>query len=85
MMRLVPALGRPAAHRLLYEAAQQAQTDGTHLLAAVESHPLAQGRNLTGTLADALDPGSYVGQSATIAAETAQRLIRKWQRVPSCG
>jgi adenylosuccinate lyase/3-carboxy-cis,cis-muconate cycloisomerase len=74
MMRLTGLMGRHEAHRLLYEAAQRAQSDGVPFITAIAEHPRFTGRELPPDLASALDASAYVGESAPITAETIARV-----------
>jgi 3-carboxy-cis,cis-muconate cycloisomerase len=65
MMRLSAQLGRHEAHRVLYEAAQMAQTEGMDLIDALRRHPhFAHG--VPAELTQALDTAAYVGESGSL-------------------
>lgn len=74
MMRLTATMGRHEAHRILYDAAQRAVSDGVDLATALREHALLADLPPSADLDGALDPGAYVGQSATLARETAERV-----------
>jgi 3-carboxy-cis,cis-muconate cycloisomerase len=66
MFRLAPALGREAAHDLVYAAAREARTSGTGLLDALRQL-LPPGREaLLDDAQAALAPESYVGDPAGV-------------------
>lgn len=77
MMRLTRVMGRHDAHRLLYEAAQRSQSDGAPFMTAISEHPLLAGRELPADVARALEPKSYVGESAALTIETVERVCRQ--------
>lgn len=66
MMRLSGALGRHGAHRLMYDAAQQAQSEDLALADALRVQPHFAGRPLPAELLAALEPAGYVGESAVL-------------------
>jgi 3-carboxy-cis,cis-muconate cycloisomerase len=74
MMRLSALIGRHQAHRLLYEAAQRAQSEGLPFIAAIAEHPHFGGGALPPELAAALDAAAYVGESETLTTETVARV-----------
>jgi 3-carboxy-cis,cis-muconate cycloisomerase len=74
MMKLSALMGRHLAHRLLYEAAQRAQSDGLPFIAAIAAHPQFAGRELPPAVAAALDPAAYVGESEALTTETVERV-----------
>lgn len=76
MMRLTRWMGRHQAHQLLYEAAQQAQSEGLPFVACLNRHPALAAGDIAPEVAAALDPQSYLGDSARIAADTARRVMR---------
>jgi adenylosuccinate lyase/3-carboxy-cis,cis-muconate cycloisomerase len=66
MMALSPKLGRHAAHQLLYNVAQTAQTEGKSFADALRAHPLLS--DVPQVRLDALlDPTLYTGRSAEFA------------------
>jgi adenylosuccinate lyase/3-carboxy-cis,cis-muconate cycloisomerase len=73
MMRLSPAIGRHEAHRLVYEAAQRAQSEGVAFLECVRRHPELAPHVQALDLAQALEPRAHLGESCAIASETAAR------------
>lgn len=73
MMQLTRTMGRHAAHRLLYEAAQRAQSEGIALLAALAEHPHFAGLGVPPEVVRALEPGGYVGESAALTDATVSR------------
>ena len=76
MMRLAPRLGRHEAHRLLYEAAQRAQSEGIAFADAIRSHPDLAALQLPEDLAALLEPGAYLGESVALTRETIARVSR---------
>lgn len=66
MMLLSRDLGRHLAHRLLYDAAQRAQSENIPLLEALRQHPHFRVAAWPAGLADALDPAAYVGASVLL-------------------
>ena len=74
MMRLTKLMGRHEAHRLLYAAAQQSQSDGVPFLTAIREHPFFAKHELPQDLAQALEASAYVGESVTITIETVERV-----------
>jgi 3-carboxy-cis,cis-muconate cycloisomerase len=74
MMQLTRTMGRHDAHRLLYEAAQRAQSEGLPFVAALGEHPHFAAGGLPPALARALEAASYVGESAALTAETVARV-----------
>lgn len=74
MMVLARQIGRHAAHRLLYEAAQQAQADGVSLLEALATQPRFAAQGVPAELAAALAPEAYVGESAALTDATLARV-----------
>lgn len=77
MMKLGRTIGRHEAHRVLYEAAQQARSSGLGLAVALRDHPRLAGQPLLAELGPALDAATYLGASALIAAETAERVLAR--------
>ena len=75
MMALTRRMGRHQAHHLLYQAAQQAQTEGRPFRAVLAEQP-AFGGTLPDELLQALAPDSYLGESAAITDEVLARLGR---------
>lgn len=76
MMQLTAIMGRHEAHQLLYEAAQRSQTEGLPLARSITEHPLLAQRDIPAEVMRALDPNAYVGDSAAIAVETAERVMQ---------
>lgn len=76
MMELTKVMGRHQAHKLLYEAAQRSQTEGTPFLASIMAHPLAGTHPSPPDLAAALAPGVYVGDSGALTDEAVSRARR---------
>jgi 3-carboxy-cis,cis-muconate cycloisomerase len=74
MMRLTPLMGRHEAHRLLYEAAQRAQSEGVPFMTAIREHPMFATHALPPDLAQALKASAYVGESVAITTETVERV-----------
>lgn len=74
MMVLAPQIGRHAAHRLLYEAAQQAQAGAGTLLEALAAQPRFAAQGVPAELAAALAPQAYVGESAALTDATLARV-----------
>lgn len=74
MMRLTPLIGRHEAHRLLYEAAQRAQSEGLAFIDAIRAHPALTAEHLPDDLAALLAPGGYLGESAALTRETIARV-----------
>ena len=74
MMRLSGEFGRHGAHRLMYDAAQRAQSEDLALLDALRAHPQFDGRPLPPGLEAALEPSAYVGQSAALTERTLARV-----------
>jgi adenylosuccinate lyase/3-carboxy-cis,cis-muconate cycloisomerase len=73
MMKLTHRMGRHQAHHLLYEAAQQAQSEGRPFRQVLAEHA-GMGGELPEELAQALAPSSYLGESAAITDELLARL-----------
>lgn len=74
MMQLAGLIGRPEAHRVLYEAVQRAHTRGEDFIDCILGHPLLAGLTLPDGLARALEPGNYLGLSETLTYLTAQAM-----------
>lgn len=74
MMRLTSAMGRHEAHRILYNAAQQAVSQDVDFEDALRQDAALANLPASVDLEGALDPQAYVGQSATLARETAKRV-----------
>jgi adenylosuccinate lyase/3-carboxy-cis,cis-muconate cycloisomerase len=74
MMRLTEAMGRHEAHHVLYEAAQQAQSEGTTLATTLRAHPRLADPTLADAVLAALDPARYVGASVALTTETVARV-----------
>jgi adenylosuccinate lyase/3-carboxy-cis,cis-muconate cycloisomerase len=72
MMRLTDAMGRHEAHRLLYDAAQRAQSEGLTLAQTLRER--LAGRDLADQVLAALEPSGYVGESAALTTETVERV-----------
>ena len=77
MMRLTSLMGRHEAHHVLYEAAQQAQSDGIAFVDAIRQHPLLASLNLPPDFEQTLVATAYVGESAAITTETVHRVNQK--------
>jgi adenylosuccinate lyase/3-carboxy-cis,cis-muconate cycloisomerase len=75
MMRLSPVIGRHEAHRLVYEAAQHAQSAGLPFIDCVMAHPELAAHARALDLAGALEPRAHLGDSSAIAAELAARFM----------
>ena len=73
MMKLTQRMGRHQAHHLLYEAAQQAQTEGRPFRQVLAEHAGVDGA-LPAELQQALEPSAYLGESAAITDEVLARL-----------
>lgn len=70
MMRLAPKMGRHAAHHLLYDAAQSAQSEKRAFSSVL--HERAEEFGIAGDeMGQLIDPANYVGDSARIARRTA--------------
>ncbi|WP_232315409.1 class-II fumarase/aspartase family protein [Aquincola tertiaricarbonis] len=74
MMRLTSAMGRHEAHRILYNAAQQAVSQDVDFEDALRQDAALADLPASADLEGVLDPQAYVGQSATLARETAKRV-----------
>ena len=74
MMALSERMGRHEAHRVLYQVAQQAQTDRVPFADALRAHPLIGDRDLADRLGSLLEPGAYLGESAALTVETVGRV-----------
>lgn len=74
MMRLTQRMGRHEAHRLLYAAAQRAQSEGVPFVEAIRALPPFDGGALPVDLLQALDAKTYVGESAALTAQTVARV-----------
>jgi adenylosuccinate lyase/3-carboxy-cis,cis-muconate cycloisomerase len=72
MMRLTGAMGRHEAHRLLYDAAQRAQSEGTTLAQTLRER--LAGRKGADEVLAALDPVTYLGESVALTTETVARV-----------
>jgi 3-carboxy-cis,cis-muconate cycloisomerase len=72
MMRLAPALGREAAHDLVYSAVQDARRDGRALYDQLRSMPGAP-HDL-----EPIGPMAYLGQAAAIC----DAALAAWRRAP---
>ena len=66
MMYLSAEMGRHQAHRLVYDAAQSALTEGVPLIDALRAHPHFRAAPWPAGLARALEPSAYVGASASL-------------------
>ncbi|MBI5721107.1 MAG: adenylosuccinate lyase family protein [Burkholderiales bacterium] len=73
MMQLTRLMGRHEAHRLLYEAAQRAQSEGLPFMVAIAEHPRLAAEGVPPGLKQALEPSAYVGASAAITEEVVAR------------
>lgn len=73
MMRLSPSIGRHLAHRLLYGAAQRAQSEGVPLLTAIREEGAGMGVSVPEDLSAALEPTAYLGASAELTCEIVAR------------
>ena len=73
MMKLTRRMGRHEAHHLLYEVAQQAQTEGRPFRQVLAEHP-AFGGELPDEVLRALEPAAYLGESAAITDEVLARV-----------
>lgn len=73
MMALSRHIGRHEAHRLLYDAAQQSQSDGRPFAEVIAAHPDFVALADDVDLASALAPERYVGLSATLTRQTVAR------------
>jgi adenylosuccinate lyase/3-carboxy-cis,cis-muconate cycloisomerase len=73
MMKLTHRMGRHQAHHLLYEAAQQAQTEGRPFRQVLAEHAGVDSE-LPADLQQALEPASYLGESAAITDAVLARL-----------
>lgn len=74
MMELSPRMGRHAAHALLYDAAQRAQSDGLPFAEAITVHPGLASHGLPPRLLGALQADAYVGESTALTEETVARV-----------
>ncbi|WP_235504056.1 MULTISPECIES: class-II fumarase/aspartase family protein [unclassified Acidovorax] len=74
MMRLTQRMGRHEAHRLLYAAAQRAQSEGVSFVEAIRALPPFDGGALPADLLRALDAKTYVGESAALTVQTVARV-----------
>lgn len=76
MMALGKRLGRHKAHHILYEAAQQTQSDGVPFLASLQAHPGLQGLELSrDALAGWLDPAANLDAPAALVDATLRRVL----------
>lgn len=66
MMSFTRYMGRHQAHRMLYEAAQRAQSEGLPFAQAIQEHPLWTASGLPAEVLKSLEPGGYVGESASL-------------------
>ena len=73
MMKLTRRMGRHQAHHLLYEAAQRAQTEGRPFKQVLAEHPAFDGE-LPDDVLRALEPASYLGESAAITDDVLARV-----------
>lgn len=74
MMGLTRVMGRHEAHRLLYEAAQKAQSENLAYLTTIVEHPKFREHPLPPELADWLDPTRNVGESLALAEDVVARV-----------
>ena len=74
MMGLTRVMGRHEAHRMLYEAAQKAQTDNVPYLTTILEHPKFRESPVPPELADWLDPTKNVGVSSALAEDVVARV-----------
>lgn len=74
MMRLTHTMGRHEAHRLLYAAAQRAQSEGVPFVDAIRALPPFDGGELPPDLLQALDAAAYVGESVALTVQTVARV-----------
>lgn len=74
MMGLTSAMGRHEAHRLLYEAAQKAQSEGLPYLTTILGHPRFHDHPVPPELVDWLDPAKNVGESRALAEDVVARV-----------
>jgi 3-carboxy-cis,cis-muconate cycloisomerase len=72
MMRLAATMGRQDAHDLVYEAAQAAASGSASFAECLQSSPDVS-VHLDGSLAELLDPASYLGEAPDIARDAARR------------
>jgi 3-carboxy-cis,cis-muconate cycloisomerase len=75
MMKLAGTVGRHEAHRILYEAAQRAQSENLPLATTLRQHPLLADEHTFAQLEPSLDATTYIGASAAIASEIAARAL----------
>jgi 3-carboxy-cis,cis-muconate cycloisomerase len=73
MMKLTHRMGRHQAHHLLYQVAQQAQSEGRPFQQVLAEHA-GLGGELPAELQQALEPASYLGESAAITDAVLARL-----------
>lgn len=83
MMALTRTMGRHEAHRLLYDAAQHAQTERRPFAESIAEHPLFVQRAGQLDLHQSLDPQAYVGQSALLTRQTVQRVTLNAEPLPA--
>lgn len=74
MMRLTRRMGRHEAHRLLYAAAQRAQSEGVPFVDAIRALPPFDGGEMPPDLLQALVAAAYVGESVALTVQTVARV-----------
>ncbi len=77
MMRLTRRMGRHEAHRLLYAAAQRAQSEGVPFVDAIRAQPPFDGGELPPDLLQALDAAAYVGESVALTVQTVTSVLSR--------
>jgi 3-carboxy-cis,cis-muconate cycloisomerase len=82
MMHLSGTMGRHQAHRLLYDAAQHAQSEDLPLIDALRAHPHFRDAPWPAGLARALDSSAYVGASALLTDQVLVRACSEPLRSP---
>lgn len=75
MMQLTRSMGRHEAHRLMYEAAQQAQSMGVSFESALKQHPQLRDRAFPLDLQQALRADAYVGESQALTVDAVSRVM----------
>jgi adenylosuccinate lyase/3-carboxy-cis,cis-muconate cycloisomerase len=85
MMKLADAIGRQAAHEVVYEAAMQSIEEGISFRDALLFHPLSKDRLDLESIDDALKFENYLGLSTTFVDIVTQRLEHQRQREANSG
>lgn len=81
MMCIAKKLGKDKAHELIYEKAMLVKQHGTNFLEVLKADPTISKNFSNQELTKMLNPESYTGSGATLAAETAEAAIELAQEL----